>query len=132
MTENDVRAATESWLAENRMREVQDYISRGRSLEHTSIDELAGEWVSLIRAWAADLRHAHDRRRADIEAEYQLRGLGSGPINLASAFGSNCHEASLDERTSTGNFALEASFQEELSGAVSSAVRRLIRVRRYE
>jgi hypothetical protein len=31
MTETDVRAATESWLAENRMREVQNYISRGRS-----------------------------------------------------------------------------------------------------
>jgi hypothetical protein len=75
MTEINVRAATESWLAENRMKEVQDYISRGRSLECTSIDELAGEWVSLIREWAADLRRAQDRRRADIEAEYQLRGL---------------------------------------------------------
>jgi hypothetical protein len=34
-----------------------------------------------------------------------------GPINLASAFGSNCHEASLEKRTTTGNFAPEAGFQ---------------------
>ena len=37
--------------------------------------------------------------------------LGSGPIDWSSAFASGCHEASLDERTATGNFTLEVSFQ---------------------
>jgi len=37
--------------------------------------------------------------------------LGSGPIDWSSAFDSGCHEASLDERTATGNFTLEVSFQ---------------------
>jgi hypothetical protein len=43
--------------------------------------------------------------------------LAAGPVNLASAFGNNSHQASLDKRTTTGNFAPEAGFQWELSGA---------------
>jgi hypothetical protein len=57
---------------------------------------------------------------------------GSGPISLASVVGSNSHEASLDKRTTTGNFAPETGLQWELSGAASSAVGRLILVRRRE
>jgi hypothetical protein len=39
------------------------------------LEELASEWVGLMRKWAADplsSEHAHDTRRADIKAEYKL------------------------------------------------------------
>jgi len=57
------------------MQAVQDYVSRGRRLEHTPEEALAGEWIHLIRAWAKAPEMGHDPRRVDIEAEYSLRGL---------------------------------------------------------
>ena len=74
MPRNDGTAAVQSWLAEAQMRKVQDYVNRGRELEHTAEKDLAGEWVELMRAWAASDKVEQDLRRIDIEAEYSLRG----------------------------------------------------------
>ena len=55
--------------------EVSDYVSRGRHLEHTPVEALAGAWMNLIRVWAAAPEKEPDIRLVDIEAEYSLRGL---------------------------------------------------------
>jgi hypothetical protein len=76
MSNDDVKVAVTSRFAETSLREMQGYISRGRYLGQTTLEELAAEWVGLMRKWAADplsSEHAHDTRRADIEAEYKLR-----------------------------------------------------------
>jgi hypothetical protein len=72
---DDVKAAVQSWMAETQMRAVQDYVSRGRHLERTPEEALAGAWISLMRAWAAAPEKGQDSRRMDIEAEYSLRSL---------------------------------------------------------
>ncbi|GEO19363.1 hypothetical protein MAE02_70590 [Microvirga aerophila] len=41
---NDVETAVQSWIAETQMRTVQDYMSRGRRLEHSPEEALAGAW----------------------------------------------------------------------------------------
>ena len=71
----DVKIAVQPGTAETQMRGVQDYVSRGRHLEHTPEVALAGAWISLRRAWATSTRQLQDTRLIDIEAEYSLRGL---------------------------------------------------------
>jgi hypothetical protein len=72
---DDVKTAVQSWITETQMQAVQDYVSRGRRLEHSPEEALAGAWIHLIRAWAKAPGMGHDPRRVDIEAEYSLRGL---------------------------------------------------------
>jgi hypothetical protein len=52
VSDDDVKTAVQSWTAETQMRAVQDYVSRGRPLEHSPEEALAGAWVGLVRAWA--------------------------------------------------------------------------------
>lgn len=75
MNEDELKAGVHSWLAENQMQDVRNYVSRGRSFESASIDQLNSEWVALMRDWAADPRQSKNPRRTDIESEMTLRGL---------------------------------------------------------
>ena len=51
----DVKAAVQSWIAKTQMRAIQDYVSRGRRLEHSPEEALAGAWIALMRARAKRL-----------------------------------------------------------------------------
>jgi hypothetical protein len=82
VSDDDVKTAVQSWIAETQMRAVQDYVSRGRRLEHSPEEALAGAWIGLMRAWVKAPEKGQDPRRADIEAEYFLRGL-KPPYELA-------------------------------------------------
>jgi hypothetical protein len=75
MGDQDMKAALHSWMADAQLRVIQDYVSRGRYLEHTPEETLAGDWVELMRAWAATPEKGQDPRRRDIESEYSLRGV---------------------------------------------------------
>jgi hypothetical protein len=75
MTEDELKAGFHSWLANGPMQHVRDYASRGRRFEKTPVDQLQGEWVLLVRAWATNPHEHNNPRRADIEAEFTLRGL---------------------------------------------------------
>jgi hypothetical protein len=66
---DDVKTAVQSWSAETQMRAVQDYVSRGRRLEHSPEVALAAAWISLRRARATSTRQLQDTRLKDIEAE---------------------------------------------------------------
>ena len=83
MSDDDVKTAVQSWIAETQMRAVQDYVSRGRHLERSPEEALAGAWIGLMRAWVKAPGKEQDPRRADIEAEYSLRGL-KPPYEFAS------------------------------------------------
>ena len=75
MGDQDMKAALHTWMADAQLRVIQDYVSRGRHLEHTPEETLASDWVRLMRAWAAAPRKGQDPRRRDIESEYSLRGV---------------------------------------------------------
>jgi hypothetical protein len=72
---DDVEIAVQSWRAERQMRAVQDYVSRGRRLEHSPEEALAAAWISLRRARATSTKQLQDTRLKDIQAENSLRGL---------------------------------------------------------
>ena len=84
MSDKDMEAALHSWIADAQMRMLQDYVSRGRPLEHTPEATLASEWVNLMRAWAAAPEKGQDPRRRDIEAECSIRGV-QPPYELVKA-----------------------------------------------
>jgi hypothetical protein len=84
MSIHDMEVALHSWMADAQLRVIQDYVSRGRPLEHTPVETLAGDWVALMRAWAAAPEKGQDPRRSDIEAEYSLRGA-QPPYELVKA-----------------------------------------------
>ncbi len=84
MNDEDMQHAVQSWMAEAQMRLIQDYVSRGRHLEHTPEETLAEDWVALMRAWAAAPEKGQDPRRRDIEAEYSLRSV-QPPYQLVKA-----------------------------------------------
>ena len=75
MSDQDIEAALHAWMADAQLRVIQDYVRHGRHLEHTPEETLAGDWVELMRAWAAAPEKGQDPRRRDIESEYSLRGL---------------------------------------------------------
>ena len=75
MGDQDIEAALHAWMADAQLRVIQDYVSRGRHLEHTPEETLARDWVELMRAWTAAPEKGQDPRRRDIESEYSLRGL---------------------------------------------------------
>lgn len=72
---DELKTGVHSYLAEGRMQNLRDYVSRGRNLEKAPIEQLHGEWVASMRAWATDPQKNHNPRRDDIEAELALRGL---------------------------------------------------------
>ncbi len=84
MGDQDVKAALHSWIADAQIRLIQDYVNRGRPLEHSPVETLAEDWVALMRAWAAAPEKGQDPRRRDIEAEYSLRGV-QPPYGLVKA-----------------------------------------------
>jgi hypothetical protein len=75
MNDDEFKSGLHSWLAEGRMQIVRDYASRGRSFERMPTNQLQEEWVALIRAWVTNPHEYNNPRRADIEAEFTLRGL---------------------------------------------------------
>lgn len=76
--ENDV----EGFLANQRMIEVESYLSRGRSRSHLSDGALIEAWVHAMRDMATQ-PHLLDRRLtcSDLSAEIELRGL-SAPYEM--------------------------------------------------
>ncbi len=73
MGDQDMKAALHSWMADTQLRVMQEYVSRGRHLNHTLEETLARDWIDLMRAWATAPEKGQDPRRRDIEAEYSLR-----------------------------------------------------------
>ncbi len=62
--------------------ELENYVSRGRQLGHTSVAGLKHRWATLMREWVKDFKGEIDNQeRSDIQAELQLRGIEL-PIEL--------------------------------------------------
>jgi hypothetical protein len=75
MGKDEVRAAVDSWLAEQRMNGLREYIGRGRPLQLVPEEQLVATWVRIMRSWAAapEEGQPEGRQREDIEAEAELR-----------------------------------------------------------
>ncbi len=76
VTVKDVEAAVHSWVAEQAMRDLSDYVARGRRFEALPENALADRWVSRMQLWADIPAEYHrDIERDDLHAEFRLRGL---------------------------------------------------------
>jgi hypothetical protein len=116
MGKDEVRAAVDSWLAEQRMNGLREYIGRGRPLQLVPEEQLVATWVRIMRSWAAapEEGQPEGRQREDIEAEAELRPfelpfdlVGSEIATLASAAGLAGER--MDEETA-------AKLSEEIAG----------------
>jgi hypothetical protein len=69
-------------LLENEdMERLEDYLKRGRPLEHVDIQELTRRWVAVVATWiaamaaGAEVDGTQHTERRDIGSEFKLRGI---------------------------------------------------------
>lgn len=77
-----------SIIAKDNMKNIRQYISRGRRYEHLNIEALKQRWISAFKALASDIENYQALYEyIDAETEFQLRSSMNtrwlGPSALA-------------------------------------------------
>jgi len=66
----------DGWLDDQRRRQTESYIKRGRPLALASTEELMRGWIQEFRVWTQDPGH-RQQAMTDFEVELTIRGEGA-------------------------------------------------------
>jgi hypothetical protein len=69
------RAKVERAHAQERLEATQDYVRRGRNLEHLDTESLKQHWIAALTAWFSHRSQETTRGFDDAASELGLRGL---------------------------------------------------------
>jgi hypothetical protein len=69
------RKIAEFAMASGDMQRIENYLSRGRKLESTEVEDLQKAFVAMFRAWGANPQWDGRGELDDVRAEYTLRGI---------------------------------------------------------
>jgi hypothetical protein len=67
-------------LAQDRLEATQDYVGRGRHLEHLDTASLNEHWIVALTSWFHDRSPERTREFEDASSELGLRGLSSDEL----------------------------------------------------
>src|SRR4029453_18808391 len=71
----DPEAIVNAFLQHRSMKQMQDYLARGRRFAKLDIGRLNNDWVIAVRSWLAHKHRTKERMMDDLAAELRLRGL---------------------------------------------------------
>jgi hypothetical protein len=68
-------AIVNAFLQYRNMKQMQDYLARGRRFAKLDIGRLNNEWIIAVRSWLAHKHRTKELMMDDLAAEPRLRGL---------------------------------------------------------
>jgi hypothetical protein len=71
----DPEAIVNAFLQHRSMKQMQDYLARGRRFAKLDIGRLNNDWIIAVRSWLAHKHRTKERMMDDLAAELRLRGL---------------------------------------------------------
>jgi hypothetical protein len=69
----DPEAIVNAFLQHRSMKQMQDYLARGRRLAKLDIGRLDEDWIIAVRSWLAHKHRTKERMMDDLAAELRLR-----------------------------------------------------------
>ena len=71
----DPEAIVNAFLQHKSMKQMQDYLARGRRFAKLDVERLNEDWIIAVRSWLAHKDRTKERMMDDLAAELRLRGL---------------------------------------------------------
>jgi hypothetical protein len=71
----DAGAIVNAFLQHKSMKQMQDYLARGRRFTQLDVGRLNKDWIIAVRGWLAHKHRTKERLMDDLAAELRLRGL---------------------------------------------------------
>ena len=71
----DAEAVVNAFLQHKSMKQMQDYLARGRRFVKLDVERLNKDWIIAVRSWLARKHRTKERMMDDLAAELRLRGL---------------------------------------------------------
>jgi len=71
----DPEAIVNAFLQHKSMKQMQDYLARGRRFAELDIGRLNKDWIIAVRSWLANKDRTKERMMDDLAAELRLRGV---------------------------------------------------------
>jgi hypothetical protein len=71
----DPEAIVNAFLQHKSMKQIQDYLARGRRFAKLDMQRLNKDWIIAVRGWLAHKDHTKERMMDDLAAELRLREL---------------------------------------------------------
>jgi hypothetical protein len=75
MDECDPEAVVNEFLQRQNIKQMQDYLARGRRFAKLDVRPLNKDWIIAVRSWLAHKHRTKERVMDDLAAELRLRGL---------------------------------------------------------
>jgi hypothetical protein len=73
----DAGAIVNAFLQHKSMKQMQDYLARGRRFAKLDVERLNKDWIIAVRGWLAHKHRTIEPLMDDLAAELRLRGLES-------------------------------------------------------
>ena len=71
----DPEAIVNAFLQHKSMKQMQDYLARGRRFAKLDVERLNEDWIIAVRSWLAHKDRTKERMMDDLAAELRLRRL---------------------------------------------------------
>jgi hypothetical protein len=71
----DPETVVNAFLQHKSMKQMQDYLARGRRFAKLDVGRLNKDWIIVVRSWLAHKHRTKERVMDDLAAELRLRGL---------------------------------------------------------
>ena len=71
----DPEAIVNAFLQHKSMKQMQDYLARGRRFANLDVERLNEDWIIAVRSWLAHKDRTKERMMDDLAAELRLRRL---------------------------------------------------------
>ena len=71
----DPEAIVNAFLQHKSMKQMQDYLARGRRFAKLGMARLNKDWIIAVRSWLANKYRTKERLMDDLAAELRLRGF---------------------------------------------------------
>jgi hypothetical protein len=68
-------AIVNAFLQHKSMKQMQDYLARGRRFAKLDVERLNKDWIIAVRSWLANKHRTKERMMDDLAAELRLRRL---------------------------------------------------------
>ena len=71
----DSEGIVNAFLQHKSMKQMEDYLARGRRFAKLDVARLNKDWITAVRGWLANKYCTKERLMDDLAAELRLRGL---------------------------------------------------------
>src|SRR5262249_54822521 len=97
----DPEAIVNAFLQHKSMKQMQDYLARGRRFAEFDVERLNKDWIIAVRSWLADKHRTKERMMDDLAAELRSRGVEPPYGAVEQELADRSAQTNVTERTRT-------------------------------